>query len=109
MRCPGYPSSCSDQQWELLEPLLPPPGNTAGKGGRGEKHPRRLVLDAILNLVRGGITWRALPKGFPPPTTVRLPKMSSGQVRALEAGMDPGRAAMVEQVAVATREAVTTA
>ncbi|WP_327151907.1 transposase [Nocardia sp. NBC_01329] len=68
--CSAYPSSCSDEQWELLEPLLPAPGNTAGKGGRGEKHPRRLVLDAIFYLVRGGIAWRALPTDFPPPTTV---------------------------------------
>jgi putative transposase len=41
--------------------------------------------------------------------TLRLPKMSSGQVRALEASTDPGRAAMAEQVGVAMREAVTTA
>jgi putative transposase len=31
---------------------------------------------------------------------VRLPKMSSGQVRALEAGTGPGRAAMADQVGV---------
>ncbi|WP_441954560.1 IS5 family transposase [Nocardia sp. 2TAF39] len=68
--CPAYPSSCSDEQWALLEPLLPAPGNTGGRGGRAEKHPRRLVLDAIFYLVRGGIAWRALPKEFPPPTTV---------------------------------------
>jgi len=44
----------------------------AGRGGRPEKHSRRLVLDAIFYLVRGGggIAWRQLPVGFPPPTTV---------------------------------------
>jgi transposase len=69
--CGFYPSSSlSDAQWSILEPLLPPPGNTAGKGGRPEKHPRRLVLDAIFYLVRGGIAWRQLPVGFPPPSTV---------------------------------------
>ena len=68
--CSGYPSSISDEQWALLESLLPPPGNTAGKGGRGEKHPRRLVLDAIFYLVRGGIAWAALPTDFPPAKTV---------------------------------------
>nr|WP_280784074.1 hypothetical protein [Rhodococcus opacus] len=31
------------------------PGNTAGRGGRPEKHCRRIVLDTILHLVRGGI------------------------------------------------------
>ena len=69
--CGFYPSSSvTDAQWAILEPLLPAPGNTGGRGGRPEKHPRRLVLDAIFYLVRGGIAWRQLPVGFPPPTTV---------------------------------------
>jgi transposase len=66
-----YPgSSITDAQWAVLAPLLPPPGNTAGRGGRPEKHPRRLVLDAIFYLVRGGIAWAALPREFPPHQTV---------------------------------------
>jgi transposase len=52
------------------EPLLPPPGNTTGSGGRPEKHCRRLLLDAIFYVVRGGIAWRQLPAEFPPATTV---------------------------------------
>src|ERR1700736_813830 len=68
--CRGYPSSTTDAQWRLLEPLLPPAGNTGGSGGRNEKHPRRLVLDAIFYLVSGGIAWRALPREFPPWQTV---------------------------------------
>lgn len=69
--CGFYPtSSLTDAQWSIVEPLLPAPGNTTGKGGRPEKHPRRPVLDAIFYLVRGGIAWRQLPVGFPPPTTV---------------------------------------
>jgi transposase len=69
--CGFYPSSSlTDAQWAIIEPLLPAPGNTAGRGGRPEKHSRRLVLDAIFYLVRGGIAWRQLPVGFPPPTTV---------------------------------------
>ncbi|MBM7806973.1 hypothetical protein JOD57_002810 [Geodermatophilus bullaregiensis] len=51
-----YPSSSLPAaQWQLLEPLLPPPGNIAGRGGRPEKHDRRRVLDVIFYLVRGGI------------------------------------------------------
>jgi transposase len=66
-----YPSSSvTDEQWAVLEPLLPAPGNTRGRGGRSEKWPRRLVLDAIFYVVRGGIAWRQLPAGFPPPDTV---------------------------------------
>ncbi len=69
--CPVYPtSSITDAQWAVLAPLLPPPGNTAGRGGRPERHPRRLVLDAIFYLVRGGIAWAALPHDFPPHQTV---------------------------------------
>ena len=69
--CGVYPSSSiTDEQWKLLEPLLPPPGNTGGRGGRPEKHPRRRVLDAIFYLVRGGIAWAALPAEFPPAKTV---------------------------------------
>ena len=57
-------------QWALLEPLLPAPGNTAGHGGRPEKHPRRWMLDANFYLVRGGLAWRQLPAEFPPAKTV---------------------------------------
>ena len=70
-RCAVYPSSSiTDAQWRVLEPLLPAPGNTTGKGGAPEKHPRRLILDAIFYVVRGGISWRQLPKDFPPHQTV---------------------------------------
>ena len=65
--CGGYPSSSiTDAQWRVLEPLLPAPGNTGGRGGCPEKHPRRLMLDAIFYVVRGGIPWRQLSKDFPP-------------------------------------------
>ncbi|ATY09589.1 IS5 family transposase [Amycolatopsis sp. AA4] len=60
----------TDAQWALVEPLLPPPGNITDKGGRPEKHPRRLVLDAIFYLARGGIAWRQMPGDFPPAMTV---------------------------------------
>lgn len=69
-RVSGYPSSMTDSQWAILEPLLPLPGNQLGKGGRCELHCRRLVLDAIFYVVRGGIAWRLLPVDFPPAKTV---------------------------------------
>ena len=61
-----YPSDTSDEQWALIEPLLP----VAGAGGRPEKHSRRDVVDAILYVVRAGCAWRALPADFPPWQTV---------------------------------------
>lgn len=69
--CPLYPSSSmTDTQWSIIEALLPPAANTTGRGGRPEKWPRRLILDAIFYLVRGGIAWAALPSDFPPHQTV---------------------------------------
>jgi len=57
-------------QWAILEPLLPAPGSTAGRGGRPEKDCRRVIVAAILYIVRGGIGWRQLPVEFPPAGTV---------------------------------------
>ena len=62
----GYPSDPTDQQWQLVEPLLPAPKS----GGRPEKHPRRPIVDAILYVVRTGCSWRPLPSDFPPWETV---------------------------------------
>ena len=56
-----YPSDTSDEQWALIEPLLPP----VNTGGRSEKHPRRAVVDAILYVVRTGCSWRQLPAAAP--------------------------------------------
>jgi transposase len=66
-----YPSSSvTDAQWAILQPLLPPPGNQGGRGGRPELHCRRIVLDAIFYVVRGGIAWQQMPSDFPPAKTV---------------------------------------
>ena len=61
-----YPSDTSDEQWALIEPLLP----AVRTGGRPEKHPRRAIVDAILYVVRTGCAWRQLPADFPPWQTV---------------------------------------
>ena len=68
--CAVYSSSVTDAEWAILEPLLPAPGSTAGRGGRPEKHCRRVIVDAIPYIVRGGIAWRQLPVEFPPAGTV---------------------------------------
>jgi transposase len=65
-RQPRYPSDLTDDEWALVEPLLPPPG----EGGRPEKHSRRAVVDAVLYVVRTGCAWRQLPADFPPWQTV---------------------------------------
>ncbi|MCX5262432.1 IS5 family transposase [Streptomyces sp. NBC_00199] len=64
-----YPSDLTDEQWALVEPLLPAL-RTGPKGGRREKHPRRRTVDAIMYVVRTGCAWRQLPHDFPPWQTV---------------------------------------
>jgi transposase len=66
MRDRFYPSDLTDEQWALIEPLLPPPH----WDGRKEKHPRREIVDAIAYLDRTGCSWRQLPADFPPWQTV---------------------------------------
>ncbi len=66
MREKHYPSDLSDEQWALIERLLPArPG-----GGRPPKADLRDVMDAILYILRAGCQWRYLPKDFPPKSTV---------------------------------------
>ncbi|MFD5574909.1 transposase [Streptomyces cadmiisoli] len=61
----GYPSDLTDEQWALVEPLLPA-ARVGPKGERREKHPRRRIVDAIFYAVRTGCASRQLPKDFPP-------------------------------------------
>jgi transposase len=69
---PAYPSDLTDEQWALIEPLVPVL-STQGRGTRGgrpAKYPRRRIVDAILYLDRTGCSWRQLPHDFPPWETV---------------------------------------
>ena len=62
MKRKSYPSDLSDQEWQLLEPLSPPPK----PGGRPVKYPRREVVNAIRYVLRTGCAWRMLPHDLPP-------------------------------------------
>ena len=61
-----YPSDLTDQQWALLEPLIPPEIG----GGRHRTADVRAVVNAIFYRLRSGCSWRMLPKDFPPFQTV---------------------------------------
>src|SRR6195256_6886755 len=61
----NYPSDLTNEQWQLLRPLLP----KASKRGRPPID-RRDILDAILYVVRTGCQWRQLPIDFPKWKTV---------------------------------------
>ena len=60
-----YPSSLTDEQWALVEPLLPP-----SWGGRPPEVDRRTMLDGIFYRNRSGCQWRMLPQEFGPWPTV---------------------------------------
>ena len=62
----SYPSDMTDQEWEIIRPLIP----AAKRGGRHRSVNIRKVVDAIFYVVRGGIQWEMLPNDFPPKSTV---------------------------------------
>jgi len=62
----GYASSLTDQEWTLLEPLLPGPSST----GRKRVHSQRVLIDAMLYILKTVCAWRLLPLDFPRWTTV---------------------------------------
>src|SRR3954449_5302511 len=66
MRSPPYPSDLTDDQWSLLDPLVP----RAAKNCRPRKTDLREVVNAIFYLNRAGCPWRMLPRDFAPWQTV---------------------------------------
>ena len=63
----ALPSDLTDAEWAVLEPFLPPPAFV----GRSRNWLMRRIVEAILDLLRGGLPWRMLPPCFPPVSTVR--------------------------------------
>ena len=61
-----YPSDLTDEEWGLVKPLIPP----ARRGGRKREVDEREVLNGIMYVLSTGCQWRALPKDFPPKSTV---------------------------------------
>ena len=62
-----YLSDLTDAQWALLAPLLP----TKVGSGRPQTYPLRLIVNAMLYLLRTGCQWRLLPRDYPKWTAVR--------------------------------------
>jgi len=61
-----YPSDLTDDEWQLVEPLIPP-----GKHG-GDKRTvvMREVVNGLMYVLSTGCQWRAIPKDLPPKSTV---------------------------------------
>ena len=58
-------SDVTDAEWLILSPFLPPPRSC----GCPRKWDMREVVNAIFDVLRGGIAWSMLPKEFPPWST----------------------------------------
>lgn len=62
----SYPSDLTDEQWKLIQPLIPEPR----PGGRPRSVEMRSVVNAVLYLNRSGNAWRMLPRDFGPWSSV---------------------------------------
>ena len=58
----GYPTNLTYKQWELISFLFKP--------GNRSKYDKRILVNAVLYLVKTGCQWRMLPSDFPPCQTV---------------------------------------
>src|SRR6267142_1180581 len=68
-----YPSDLTDDEWKLVEPLIPP-----GKRG-GDKRTviMREVVNGLMYILSTGCQWRAIPKDLPPPFEIATAAYSS--------------------------------
>src|SRR6202051_398838 len=61
-----YPSDLSDDEWGLVEPLIPP-----GKTGGGKRTVgMREGVNGLMYILSTGCQWRAIPKDLPPKSSV---------------------------------------
>ena len=61
-----YPTDLTDDEWRVLEPLIPP----AKPGGRPRSVDVREIINGIRYVLRSGGAWRLLPHDLPPWETV---------------------------------------
>ena len=61
-----YPSDLTEDEWNLVEPLIPP-----GKSGGGKRTViMREVVNGLMYILSTGCQWRAIPKDLPPKSSV---------------------------------------
>src|SRR3954470_23160197 len=61
-----YPSDLTDEEWHLIEPLIPP----AKRGGNKRSVIIREVVNGLMYVLSTGCQWRAIPKDRPARSTV---------------------------------------
>jgi putative transposase len=63
----SYPTDLTDEQWEIIEPRF---REYTGNYTHTEDWSKRVLVNAVLYLVKTGCQWRMLPNDFPPYSTV---------------------------------------
>lgn len=61
-----YPSDLKDDQWNAIEHYF----ERSDPRGAVSKHSKRVIVNAIIYVIRTGVQWRMLPKDMPPWQTV---------------------------------------
>jgi transposase len=61
-----YPSDGTEEEWAEIAPLIP----SARRGGRKRSVNIREVFNGLLYVLSTGCQWRAIPKDFPPRSTI---------------------------------------
>lgn len=112
----AYPTDLTDDQWTLVEPLLPPP--KTAHGGRPRELSLRKVVNTILHLNRTGCQWDMLPHDLLPQSTVydyfsqwrgdgtftRILEALRARIRAAEGREGTPSAACIDSQSVKTTE-----
>ncbi len=57
-----YPSDLTDDEWSVVEPLIPP----RKTGGRKRTVIMREVVNGLMYILSTGYQWRSIPKDLPP-------------------------------------------
>ena len=109
-----YPSDMTDEQWALIEPLLP----AARPGGRPRTVDLREVVNALLYQARTSVQWGYLPHDLLPKSTVwdyfraweqdgtwqKVVDSLRGEVRKQEGRQETPSAACIDSQTVKTTE-----
>lgn len=61
-----YPSDLTDDEWILVQPLIPP----AKPGGRKREKDERELVNGIMYVLSTGCQWQYVPKDLPPRSTL---------------------------------------
>lgn len=61
-----YPSDLTDDEWDLVRPLIPP----CKRGGRQRTVDLREVVNGLMYVLSTGCQWRAVPKDLPARSTL---------------------------------------